>query len=252
MNRLTIQLTIDREPGQETVKQLARHSLVVVNDLPSVVCGHEVRVGAVGTEYLFGLVEENGAVMAVPRDNGQLLTVNGEEVTDRRKLSVGDRIACGGYEYGYYVQHERVGLSFASRFLAYLSKSTAGLFLFLEILAMIALPVMFARATMWNSIVASQRINNKLDAMRKQVAKIEVNSVVARAILGEMENELDDRARYIRQNGFQLRRSQRRRMQAELSRMEEILEYLASGKPIPADVVRKPSLDEAVGRIIGE
>ena len=88
--------------------------------------------------------------------------------------------------------------------------------------------------------------------MRKQVAKIEVNSVVARAILGEMENELDDRARYIRQNGFQLRRSQRRRMQAELSRMEEILEYLASGKPIPADVVRKPSLDEAVGRIIGE
>ena len=117
---------------------------------------------------------------------------------------------------------------------------------------MVALPVMFARATMWNSIVASQRINNKLDAMRKQVAKIEVNSVVARAILGEMENELDDRARYIRQNGFQLRRSQRRRMQAELSRMEEILEYLASGKPIPADVVRKPSLDEAVGRIIGE
>ena len=199
----------------------------------------------------FGMMKKDDAVMVIAR-KGVPLLVNGEEVKERRKLSVGDRIACGGYEYGYYIQHERVGLSFSSRFLAFLSKSTAGLFLLLEILAMVALPVLFARATMWNSIVASQRINNKLDAMRKQVAKIEVNSVVARAILGEMENELDDRARYIRQNGFQLRRSQRRRMQAELSRMEEILEYLASGKPIPADIVRKPSLDEAVGRIIAE
>ena len=252
MTHSTIQLTIDKEPGQETVQQLARHSLLVVTELPSVVLGKEARSGELGAEGLFGLVEENGVVIAVPHEGGQKLSVNGEEVTGHRKLAVGDHIACGGYEYGYYVQHERVGLSFTSRFLAYLAKGSAGLFLFLEILAMVALPVMFARATMWNSIVASQRINNKLDAMRKQVAKIEVNSVVARAILGELENELDDRARYIRQNGFQLRRSQRRRMQAELSRMEEILEYLASGKPVPADVVRKPSLDEAVGRIIGE
>ena len=252
MNHSTIQLTIDKEPEQETVQQLARHDLVVVTKLPSVVLGKEARSSELGSEGLFGLIEEDDSVMAVPHEGGQKLSVNGEEVTGHRKLAVGDHIACGGYEYGYYVQHERVGLSFTSRFLAYLAKGSAGLFLFLEILAMVALPVMFARATMWNSRVASQRINNKLDAMRKQVAKIEVNTVVARAILGELENELDDRARYIRQNGFQLRRSQRRRMEAELGRMEEIMEYLASGRPIPADIVRKPSLDEAVRRIIGE
>ena len=251
MNHSTIQLTIDREPGKET-RPLARRCLLVVSELPSTVCGRGVHSGAVDAEGLFGLVEEDGSVKAVPHDGGEQLTVNGEEVTDHRKLAVGDRIACGGYEYGYYVQHERVGQSFSSRFLAYLSKSFAGLFLFLEILAMVALPVMFVRATMWNSIVASQRINNKLDMLRKQVARIKVESVVGRAILGEMENELDERARYIRQNGFQLRRSQRRRMQAELERMEEILEYLASGRPVPADIVRKPSLDEAVERIIGE
>ena len=248
----TIQLTIDKEPGRETVQQLARHGLVVVTDLPSVVCGHVVCSSEQSPDGLFGLTTENGSVMAIPREGGHPLTVNGEEVKDRRKLSVGDRIACGGYEYGYYVQHERVGLAFSSKFLGYLAKSCAVLFLLLEILAMVALPVMFVRASMWNSIVASQRINNKLDALRKQVAKIEVDSVVARAILGEVENELDDRARYIRQNSFQLRRSQRRSMQAELARMEEILEYLASGKPVPADIVRKPSLDEAVRRIIGE
>ena len=252
MKHLTIQLTIDREPGQKSVQQLARHSLVVVTVLPCIVCGREVCAGEMGAEGLFGLVEEAGRVMAVPRDCGHQLTVNGEEVKGRRRLSIGDRIACGAYEYSYYVQHERVGLSFSSLLLAYIAKSCAGLFLFLEILAMVALPVMFVRASMWNSIVASQRINNKLDALRKQVARIEVDSVVARAILGEMENELDERARYIRQNGFQLRRSQRRSMQAELARMEEILEYLASGKPVPADIVRKPSLDEAVRRIIGE
>ena len=251
MNRLTIQLTIDREPGKEA-RPLARRCLVVVTELPSVVMGKEVCQCEQASAGLFGLVEENGAVMAEPREGGQLLTVNGEEVKDRRILSVGDRIACGGYEYGYYVQHERVGLAFSSKFLGYLSKCCAGLFLFVEILAMVALPVMFVRASMWNSIVASQRINNKLDALRKQVARIEVDSVVARAILGEMENELDERARYVRQNGFQLRQSQRRSMQAELTRMEEILEYLASGKPVPADIVRKPSLDEAVRRIIGE
>lgn len=251
MNHLTIQLTIDREPGKEA-KPLARRCLVVVTELPSVVLGKEARSGELGSEGLFGLVEGEGGVMAAPHEGGQKLTVNGEEVMVSRKLAVGDRIACGGYEYGYYVQHERVGLSFSSRFLAYLAKGSAGLFLFLEILAMVALPVLFARATMWNSIVASQRINNKLDAMRKQVAKIEVDTFVARAILGELENELDERARYIRQNGFQLRRSQRRRMEAELSRMEEIMEFLASGRPIPADIVRKPSLDEAVGRIIGQ
>ncbi len=251
MTHSTIQLTIDKEPGKEA-RPLARRCLVTIEGLPSVVLGKEVCSGALGTEGLFGLVEENGGVIAVPYEGGQKLSVNGEEVTGHRKLAVGDRIACGGYEYGYYLQHERVGLAFSSRFLAYLAKTLAGVFLFLEILAMVALPVMFARATMWNSIVASQRINNKLDALRKQVARIKVDSVVARAILGEMENELDERARYIRHNGFQLRRSQRRSMQAELARMEEILEYLASGKPVPADIVRKPSLDEAVGRIIGE
>jgi len=231
---------------------LARHSLVVVTELPCVVCGREVCSSEQSADGLFGLLAEDGSVMVVSREGGQLLRVNGEEVKDHRKLSVGDRIACGGYEYGYYVQHERVGLAFSSKFLGYLAKSCAVLFLLLEILSMVALPVMFVRASMWNSIVASQRINNKLDALRKQVAKIEVDSVVARAILGEVENELDDRARYIRQNSFQLRRSQRRSMQAELARMEEILEYLASGKPVPADIVRKPSLDEAVRRIIGE
>ncbi|MBQ9366889.1 MAG: hypothetical protein IJT83_03840 [Victivallales bacterium] len=208
-------------------------------------------VAVFSTKTPFGIMKKDDAVMVIAR-KGVPLLVNGEEVMGSRKLAVGDRIACGGYEYGYYVQHERVGLSFSSRFLAYLAKGSAGLFLFLEILAMVALPVLFARATMWNSIVASQRINNKLDAMRKQVAKIEVDTFVARAILGELENELDERARYIRQNGFQLRRSQRRRMEAELSRMEEIMEFLASGRPIPADIVRKPSLDEAIGRIIGQ
>ena len=258
MEYATIQLTIERVPGQDALQPLSRHRILSVTEFPAIVQGEEVVSNADGSKSqnsgksLFSLEGESRWHRLSTLAGGPSVNVNGKPVEGGVRLSIGDRISCIGYEYGYYVQHKRVGVAFSSQFLATIAKSFAVLFIVLELLSMVALPVLFARASMWNSIVASQRINNKLDSLRKQAGKLEVESFVARAILGELENELEGCARYIRQNGMQLRRSQRRRIQTELTRMEAILEYLASGQPIPADIVRKPSLDEAVKRIVGE
>ena len=255
MARGTIQLTIERTPEGGAVSPLSRHQVLNVKELPCLLLGEEVAPGGEGLPGrpgLFLLEEDSRGVRIVARAGGPAVCVNGKDVEGSARLSGGDRISCDGYEYGYYLLHEKVGLAFSSHFLSAFARGFAVVFIVLELLAMVALPMLFVRTSMWNSVVASQRINNKLDLLRRRAERLDVESVVARAIAGELSAELNRYARYIRQNGMQLRRSQRRRIQAELARMEGIMEHLESGQPIPADVVRKPSLDEAVRRIVGD
>ena len=251
MAHIRIQLTIEGGPGQEQGGHLKRRPLLTIGELPCWVQGTSHGPQA-KREAWFCLQEREDGIWLCPEAGADKVCINGKPVEGAHRLTIGERISCQGYEYGYYLQRERCRLALSSLWFARFAKGCSVLILILEILAMAALPVIFIRASLWNRAVASQRIFQQLEVLRMQISHAEVNTFVSRTILGEMEGELNERIRYVKANGNAMSRSQRRAMQEELSRMKIILDHLTSGASLPADSIRKPSLDEAVQRIIGE
>ena len=242
MEKVAVQLTVERLPGEEPPQRLARRGLVDIAELP---CAVEIP----GSGELFTLSQESCGICL---DGAGDALVNGKPWKVGEPLRIGDRISLRGYEFGFFIRRPAKPLSFSSRFIAGFAKCAVALCMAVEIWIMCGLPSMLVGASLWDGAIALQRISQRIERLRKKASELELETPARRVIAAELSRDLNDRARYVRAYDRGIRRSQRRMMLDDLARIEKILDRLGSQEPVPLDEIGEPGIDAAVRKILGD
>lgn len=243
-----IQFTVANEKDlREPEKRLARRSLVTAGDLPCRVGAKEVVIPGAEGDY-FELRRGTKGIELHPLPGRELL-VNGKRVEEPVLLFAGDRINVCGYELSYFIRHETRSISRLSRAMSLAAKLAVGLFFLIELWIMLGLPSYVAKSSIWDSALSKQRISRKLDTLRKRVSMVETQVPLTKSLLAKLSEDLNDRARYLRQYEDNMRGRQRREMLVSLDRIELLLDKLESNPEFGK--TDKPDMDSVVMRIIG-
>lgn len=241
MENVSVQLTIEKAPGEAQKMRLQRRDVLTAGELPCEVGGEN------GAGPLFTLKRQDAAIVVL----GDVL-VNGKAPADGQALKVGDLIKAGEYEFRFYIKRPYCPLSFTSRHLATVAKCAVALFIAVEIWIMCGLPSLLVEASFWDGSIAVQRIVQRIDRLRKRAAAVNDDAPLKRVIAAEIVTDLNERSRYVKAYDRRIRRGQRRIMLAELERIEKLLDRLESEENLEVDNIREPGLDKAVKRILQE
>ena len=169
-------------------------------------------------------------------------------------LVSGDDIEVGSWSFKYYVRKAVPGLSWQGTALSRFSLVAVLLVLLAEFFAVAVLPLLVIRADPSGSAVARQRVTDMLDTLRRRAAAVTTEDVLQHYLTTAVRDELDARARYLRQYDDDMSRSQRREMLADLQRLAYLLDRVEDGSllaPLPAPVIN-PGVEHLLQRSRGE
>ena len=181
---------------------------------------------------------------------GMPMTVNGEPLRQKTRIMSGDAIQAGQLLIRYYAVMPPARQSWQSKALTGLSRLSLALLFVLQLLFMFWLPWRLSDSRLWEGSVAKQKITRAMDDTRHRVTKLlkTEDSLQARPVIkmlvSEIALDLEERSAYLRLYEEKLSRSQRRRMVADLGKLNKLLDDIENGMtfpPIPA-----PDIDNAV------
>ena len=181
---------------------------------------------------------------------GMPMTVNGEPLRQKTRIMSGDAIQAGQLLIRYYAVMPPARQSWQSKVLTGLSRLSLALLFVLQLLFMFWLPWRLSDSRLWEGSVAKQKITRAMDDTRHRVTKLlkTEDSLQARPVIkllvSEIALDLEERSAYLRLYEEKLSRSQRRRMVADLGKLNKLLDDIENGMtfpPIPA-----PDIDNAV------
>lgn len=225
--RGVIQLTYARIGGAKSAPaRLARRALCEVSRLPCRVGAQDCALPGVEGELFELTAGKDGSVNVCPVA-GVELCVCGEICTGERCLSQGDVLTVGGFEFSYHFRYQAVGLSVGGRVLSWMAKCLVCVFLAIEVWVMCGLPSLVSDSGIWEGSLAKQRILRKVDELRHKIAAVKGETPLALAIVAELSDDLNARARYLRQYSERMSPRQRRTMMSDLKRIDTLLKRLA-------------------------
>ena len=204
------------------------------------------------------LVDSSSATLTVEDEKGHdiaplggmPMTLNGEPLRQKTRIMSGDDIQAGQLFIRYYAVMPPARQSWQSKALTGLSRLSLALLFVLQLLFMFWLPWRLSDSRLWEGSVAKQKITRAMDETRHRVTKLlkTEDSLHARPVIkllvSEIALDLEERSAYLRLYEEKLSRSQRRRMVADLGKLNKLLDDIENGMtfpPIPA-----PDIDNAV------
>ena len=237
---MAYQLTIRKQDAQ-TGNAVLRRRRVVTCDQPC------LRLGGVGCDV--ELEGEDGELLRLETAadgvtrllSGRLreLRIGHEQRLIPVTLTSGDDIGAGSWSLRYYVSKPAPGLSWQGTALARFSLLAVLLVLLAQLFTVAVLPQLVVRADPSGSAVARQRVAEMLDTLRRRAGAVATDDPLQMYLAAAIRDELDARARYLRQYDDDMSRSQRREMLADLQRLSYLLERVEAGAvltplPLPA------------------
>lgn len=217
-----------------------------------------LRLGGPGCDV--ELQGEDGEILRLETDAAGVTRLfsehPGELLVGREKrplpvvLTSGDEIMVGSWSLRYYVNKPAPGLSWQGTALACLSRLAVLLVLLLQLFAVAVLPLLVVRADPSSSAVARQRVAAMLDTLRRRAGAVDTEDPQRQYLAAAIRDELDARARYLRQYDDDMSRGQRREMLADLQRLAYLLDRVEDGSvltPLPTAAVN-PGVEQLLRR----
>ena len=238
---MAYQLTIRNQDAQTGNAALRRRRVVTCTQ-------PRLRVGGPGCEV--ELAGEDGEMLRLETDASGVTRLLSERLQDllvgqeKRPLPViltsGDDMVVGSWSLRYYVSKPAPGLSWQGTALARFSLLAVLLVLLAQLFALAVLPQLVVRADPGGSAVARQRVAEMLDTLRQRAGAVVTDDPQRQYLAAAVRDELDARARYLRQYDDDMSRSQRREMLADLQRLAYLLDRVEAGgvlTPLPTSAV---------------
>ena len=249
MDSAVLQLVIAPQEGRDT-PALARRSLLEITELPVDVGGQEHPIPDRETPILFRLEKGGRLAHIVPRTDVPL-QLNGSPCKERTPLAQGDELCAQGVSMRIFVRYRQTPLSWQSQLLSRLSKCLVVIFIFLEAWVMLGLPKLVSSSEKLNSSLMRQRIYHQLDQLRNRLRELKPQSQLEQAIIAELNDDLNQRVRYLRKNEANMRNRQRKKMQESLQQISAILDLLENDNR-NTRIFAPPDIDKAIQKILQE
>lgn len=163
-------------------------------------------------------------------------------------LNSGDEVLAGSWRLGYYVRVSRVGLSWQGTALARFSQLAVVVILVAQLFTAFVLPQLLLRSDPSGSAVARQRVAELLDALRQRATALASDDPLTMFLTASIRDELNARARYLRQHDDDLGRGQRREMLADLQQLGYLLDRVEQGETFPA--LPRPAVNHGVETLL--
>ena len=181
---------------------------------------------------------------------GMPVTVNGAPLQQKIRIMSGDAIQAGSLFIRFYAILPPARQSWQSKTLTGIAKLSLALLFALQLLFMFWIPWRLSESRLWDGAVAKQKITQTMDATRQRVAKMLKTDESLQApplvklLVSEIALDLEERSSYLRLYEGKLSRSQRRRMVADLGKLNKLLDDIENGMDFPP--IPTPDIDNAV------
>ena len=198
---------------------------------------------------LFRLMERpNGALVLVAAKGMEIRFAGETMAVAERELRSGMEWTAGEWNFRVAFRRETAGISFWSLALSRLARVLVLLFFIVQLWVMFGLQGIVMNSGILDNSTEKLRMMKQVEALQTRASKVKVDTPLKRSILAAVQDEVATRMRFLKNYENVLRRSERRQMSQDCTRLAEVLDILetdgAFGAVEPLDV------DGAVKRVL--
>ncbi len=240
MAKPVVQLMIVSQ-AQLREKALAPRTREEFTEFPAI-----VSVGEGGE--LFRLEEKGEAIVLVAGKGVEVRFAGEAMAVKERELHTGMEWTAGEWNFRVAFQRQSAGISFWSQALARFARVLVLLFFLVQLWVMFGLQGIVLNSGILDNSTEKLRMMKQVEALQARAAKVKVDTPLKRSILAAIQDDVEARMRFLKNYENVLRRSERRQMREDCTRLGEMLDILETDESFGA--VEPLDVDGAVKRVL--